>query len=365
MLNLSRMPIFSKAEVESVLRLSKILRTVSLKPSKPAPWIEGFVFCSVRTFQCPVYLMLETTYGSFEITIERAGIEILLDLILPGWRAEDIKVLPFEWCVAYVFDRYVNGTILADANINISLDNSSLSKTDIADPILYGTIQLGDSQCLVAIKLLSCDHVKIPIIPMLPRTGEHPLMPVSVIPSILGPRFNLNILRQLSCGDVVILARGTEVALPTRININGAIFWDGILSHDANFIAQYPQPRRQHMNMVDQTFNNNRHNDVSAKNIDTLVLPLDDLPMHLEVQFKRKTMTLAEISTLAAGVILDLGINLSEAVVLKINDEAMGTGHLVQIGDLVGVQINRWNVGPMQHPTQTALQHEQMEIELA
>ena len=71
-------------------------------------------------------------------------------------------------------------------------------------------------------------------------------------------------------------------------------------------------------------------------------LVLDDLPMHLEVQFHRKTMSLAEMSALASGSIIDLGIDLTDPVVLKVNDKAVGTGQLVRIGDMVGVQIERW-----------------------
>jgi flagellar motor switch/type III secretory pathway protein FliN len=53
-------------------------------------------------------------------------------------------------------------------------------------------------------------------------------------------------------------------------------------------------------------------------------------------------MALSEISSIAPGAILDLGLDLSDPIVIRINEKAVGTGRLIQIGDRVGIQIERW-----------------------
>jgi flagellar motor switch/type III secretory pathway protein FliN len=70
-----------------------------------------------------------------------------------------------------------------------------------------------------------------------------------------------------------------------------------------------------------------------------------ELSVALDLQFHRKLLPLADFSRLVEGSYLDLGIDLGQPVRIRANDCTVGTGHLVQIGDRVGVRIDRWRFG--------------------
>jgi flagellar motor switch/type III secretory pathway protein FliN len=59
-------------------------------------------------------------------------------------------------------------------------------------------------------------------------------------------------------------------------------------------------------------------------------------------------MPLSEVANLRAGSFIELGLDLAEPVILKLNDAVFGTGQLVRIGDQIGVQIERWKADARQ-----------------
>ncbi|WP_417328946.1 type III secretion system cytoplasmic ring protein SctQ [Halomonas cupida] len=68
---------------------------------------------------------------------------------------------------------------------------------------------------------------------------------------------------------------------------------------------------------------------------------LEQLPVHLVCEFGRLELSLKELRELNQGSVLPLSRPPEEAVDLVINGRVMGKGRLVEIGDGLGVQIER------------------------
>ncbi|ALM53825.1 type III secretion system cytoplasmic ring protein SctQ [Halomonas huangheensis] len=68
---------------------------------------------------------------------------------------------------------------------------------------------------------------------------------------------------------------------------------------------------------------------------------LDQLPVHLVCEFGRLELSLRELQELNQGSVLPLSRPPEQAVDLVINGKLMGKGRLVEIGDGLGVQIER------------------------
>jgi flagellar motor switch/type III secretory pathway protein FliN len=82
--------------------------------------------------------------------------------------------------------------------------------------------------------------------------------------------------------------------------------------------------------------------------------PLDDpepdseikgLPVTLEVSLPAVTVSLDMVRSMARGVTVPLGIDLTERVRIGINGRQFGEGTFVQIGDRIGIQIEDWKPG--------------------
>jgi type III secretion system YscQ/HrcQ family protein len=160
--------------------------------------------------------------------------------------------------------------------------------------------------------------------------------------------FSMSELRGLAKGDVLLLRESDIELLPAQLRINAHAVWSGSLTTTGSFKAIAPERETSVMTTDDEI----TAGSVSVQVDDATTLPmleadrsasdLIDLPMLVDFQFHRKTMALSEISSIAPGAILDLGLDLSDPIVIRINEKAVGTGRLIQIGDRVGIQIERW-----------------------
>jgi len=68
---------------------------------------------------------------------------------------------------------------------------------------------------------------------------------------------------------------------------------------------------------------------------------LDDIPVKLLFELGRIELSLAEIRQMAPGALLSLQRPLEDSVDILANGRRIGRGHLVQIGDSLGIRITR------------------------
>lgn len=79
--------------------------------------------------------------------------------------------------------------------------------------------------------------------------------------------------------------------------------------------------------------------DVGEDYLDEEMSELDALPVELQFDLGQKTMTLADVSRLQVGQVLDLERPLSQCVRIRVNQALIGTGELMEIGGRMAVNI--------------------------
>ena len=346
MLDSSDLAGFTVPQVEASARLLHLLRTSRLAPKSMATPITEFRDCEARVFDRPVHFELESRSGRVRATLERDCIETALDQCLPGWREEDSAALPFEWCALFVFDQLVADTPLADTELQILPDRPIFNSKEAQGPTVFGTFSFTKTRWLLAVTILDLDPARLPAATGHPSASRKSRLPVNIVASMASQRFSINALRGLSCGDVVLLGQAGPPGLPARIRINDAVAWDGLLDDRAVFTVGDLSNEEIQMKMRDTPTDLQEIHDATGAMPDEPENTIDDLPMNLEVLFRRKTLPLSAVAALRPGSFVELGIDLAGPVVLKLNDAVFGSGQLVRIGDQIGVQIERWNTGP-------------------
>jgi type III secretion protein Q len=66
-----------------------------------------------------------------------------------------------------------------------------------------------------------------------------------------------------------------------------------------------------------------------------------EVPVHLVFELGRTEIAVADLETLQAGYIFDLGKPLSQSVDILANGHRVGTGELVRLGESIGVRVSR------------------------
>ena len=70
---------------------------------------------------------------------------------------------------------------------------------------------------------------------------------------------------------------------------------------------------------------------------------LSDLPMALEVELDRRTMTVLDLLNLDQGMVIKLTRSAGENIDIRIGGTLVGFGEIVIIEDLMGVRITDFN----------------------
>ncbi len=78
---------------------------------------------------------------------------------------------------------------------------------------------------------------------------------------------------------------------------------------------------------------------------------IDSLRLRVNFSLGTVTKTLEEIRQLTAGSVIDLGTGDLDSITVKINNQAVARGQLIQVGDHYGVQITDIGTGPGQKIT--------------
>ncbi|HSP24296.1 MAG TPA: type III secretion system cytoplasmic ring protein SctQ [Saliniramus sp.] len=66
-----------------------------------------------------------------------------------------------------------------------------------------------------------------------------------------------------------------------------------------------------------------------------------EVPVHLVFELGRTEVAVADLETLQAGYVFDLGKPLSQSVEILANGHRVGTGELVRLGETIGVRVSR------------------------
>jgi type III secretion system YscQ/HrcQ family protein len=294
------------------------------------------------TFAC------DTDVGVFSLTTERGLIDDLSDVLLFGWRDESPEALPLEWRVTCAVAALLSAPSLGAGTVRVRLDPTGQQATAPAPACaLGGTVGLPGRTYGIRLNSASGE----------PRAVEElcgaVARPAALASTLRFPvrcllarlMLDLERLRSLASGDVLLLPKADGSILPAHLLLPDGIRWAGRVCEDGTFEVIAKEEREETlMDMAEMTIaaaDDELADEAAAMDTETGER-LADLPVALELQFHRLSLPLAQFSTLAEGRFLDLGIDLSQPIQIKANDQTVGSGRLVQIGNRVGVRIERW-----------------------
>jgi type III secretion system YscQ/HrcQ family protein len=144
----------------------------------------------------------------------------------------------------------------------------------------------------------------------------------------------------LTCGDVVIFAQDMEIVLP-----QSARFQELERGWKARQVIESQSQLRVCVNeYFERSFSMEKRQGGTAEFTEAGLKPdLTTLPVRLHVVLGQVELSLAELNSLACNSILDLGRAKDDLVQLAANGRIIGSGALVDIDGMLGVEITNWS----------------------
>lgn len=312
-----------------------------------------------------VEIQLSGPFGTLTVTLKAGLVDVLSDLILPGWRQEEAGRLPLRWRAVLVATHLLRLTEMEGAVSHVSANALARGYTHRPrGASLGGAAVFGQRSWPVCLNLdlQACAPNVMPSPSALHKLPRHDVelsfaCPISATSRTLsGADY-----RGLRAGDLVLVSRcvGGEVPLFGDIDGVGRLSFlaalDGVLtvravnktgcgtmgSQGTQFPLEAPPELSSEEEPVDAPEHENmpEAGDAYVPEIDR---PLEDLPVTLDFRLGTRRLTLAQVRDLAPGAILELGINLADPLTILANGRVIGRGHLTQVGAYLGVQITHW-----------------------
>ncbi|WP_160113698.1 FliM/FliN family flagellar motor switch protein [Phyllobacterium salinisoli] len=290
-------------------------------------------------------LSLTCSFADFDLIIETRLIDILGELLFPAWFGDEGRTLPDDWRAILVVEKLAS---LSGLDVNLL----TLKPADATNPspcggstLLYGLVHLEGASyhfnVMVwdihgslpgGLRSLHCSEM---------TNGLDPGFACSVqlSPKRLAP----SVYRRLRPGDVILIARKHGGAIPFFARLPGVFTLSGSLSIRISDgpVRSTIQRIRKSIAMIDDPPEAPQE-DFQSEEFEQIQPGL--LPVTLQVQLGSHRLTIEEIRQLAPGSTLELDIDLNAPVKIMANGISVGLGHLIQIGDRVGVQLVEWPI---------------------
>ncbi|CCB66680.1 type III secretion system cytoplasmic ring protein SctQ [Hyphomicrobium sp. MC1] len=148
-------------------------------------------------------------------------------------------------------------------------------------------------------------------------------LPVMLILRLDDFRMTQGELAGLEIGDVVLLDR-------EPFTDDGGLMLVASLPNGAGWRTELKAGTLSILSILDKIMNNPEEASPDA---------LDDLPIEVACEVGRITLSLAELREIAPGQVLDLGLDATEAISLRVNGHVAAMGELVRIADRVGIRL--------------------------
>ena len=253
-------------------------------------------------------------------------------------------MVPFGWWLTYLVDLFSVQTPLADAQVAIQLGDVTVPGGEGKAPALYGAMHCLGQAWPFAVALLETVPGKPIPRPKFDMTAMQDDLPVTLDLSLGHLALMLSTVRSLEPGDLLLLGQPPAEGVHAQLTLNRHITWSGVVSDAGVFHVQSPPKETAAMDFDADIPIDIADDEMGASGAHAVErADLSTLPMHLDFQLCRKTLPLHQVSNLAPGTILELGIDLRDPVTIRVNEQPVGTGHLVRIGARVGIQIDVWN----------------------
>ncbi|WP_420963866.1 FliM/FliN family flagellar motor switch protein [Brucella sp. IR073] len=288
-------------------------------------------------------LSVKCSFASFGLTVETKLIDVLGEQLFPAWFTEGGRTLPDEWRAILVLNKLASQTGL-EANIfTLEPDGAADLPPGNGRKLLHGLIHFEGAayKFTIAVKniydvlpgaagSLHCSQM---------TNGFDPGFPCRVY--LPAKRLASSAYSRLRPGDVVLLVQEDGGSIPFQARIPEILHLSGTLPAGTS-----SRPIRALIEKVEKSrimTNNDTEifpEESSSEEFEQISPAL--LPVTLEVSLGSHRLTLQQLQRLAPGSTLELDIDLSAPVTISANGAPVGQGHLIRIGDRVGVQLVEW-----------------------
>jgi type III secretion protein Q len=315
------------------------------------PTTFGLDFGSAQSLQwINLELLITGKFGQLKVVTEPSLIDELSDVFIPSWRKETVSCLPLEWRAIIVFTGCAEAAALeelvTDINATFSARNCLRKQPSST---LTGTFSINGSKFALYLDFVSVtDEAANLLVSAKVRKSRLNGMDPDFVCRLRLPsrRVAFSSYANLQKGDVIIskAADGEQAAviaeLPGIIRFSANIQADGTLKTISE----------SHTKQKDAAVIDNITIETEETPAESDMQQADDqihtLPVTLDFLLESHRLTLAELRALRAGNNLDLHIDLNAPLVITANGARVGLGHLIQIGDHIGVQITQWPGSP-------------------
>ncbi|MCY1740501.1 FliM/FliN family flagellar motor switch protein [Ensifer sp. SL37] len=300
---------------------------------------------AVDTSALQIEIRCSGSFGQLAMAVERRFLDTLSDVFLPGWRTEDPEIFLAPWRATLVVSQWAK-----ELGVDTEIDTISVLQSNeqiqwaSAPTTLAGRAFVEDTNCNLALDLVGlASQARLTPLPALSRYRRRTIDPGFIcnlgLPSriVLASRY-----QALAIGDVILLAPMLDNTISATARIPGVATFSAHIGPQGELtLADAITERREPtMNESDAEYSMSDGNILDNEQL--FGHTLEELPVKLDFLLASQRVTLGELRELDAGSTVDLRLDLNAPVVITANGLRMGCGHLVQLGDHVGVQITQW-----------------------
>lgn len=183
-----------------------------------------------------VAIIFYAPFGTLEMTLPHALVDLLSDSLLPGWTDEDPEKLPSAWRAVYAFEQIARHSAFADMPCHII--DVTTPQNDAGQPgTLHGQVEIGGQVFPVVVSLRFGVLTELREFLPFPGRMDPDLddVPLKLQPLALGPTTQIEAVSKISIGDVLILPGCEDGRFPLSLLAAGGAIWTGMCDENGNF----------------------------------------------------------------------------------------------------------------------------------
>lgn len=305
------------------------------------------------TFQADdIDIIASSTLGEFRLRFPNRLLDKLSDVCLPDWQDEISDGFFFKCRLIYLLHQLIKPTPLAPFDWTFLPREPS----DCTVPLsLWFQMTIEGEVFPAALSIITCDLMCVQkIAPQ--RTVLKRRLDVAVATRVFLPSMSLPIsdMQQIAPGDALILPGQHPGDLATTLEIAGVIRWRCQLSKSATTCLSIISLEETMNNPNSQTDDEFAPADDAAVGIAEDVTDnfaeqgmhgttdLSGIRVQIDFCLTSRTVPLSTLESLEPGVTFDFDVDLAAPIIISANGQPLGKGRLIQIGERIGVRIERW-----------------------
>ncbi|MBC8719596.1 FliM/FliN family flagellar motor switch protein [Ochrobactrum sp. Marseille-Q0166] len=278
--------------------------------------------------------------------------DALSDALIPAWREQSSAALPEHWRIVLTITRFCEIVFPNMAIEKLQLRSAPLVRSfSTSTDCVCAEIGVGKHEGRIAV---ICDFValasqQIDFSALLRLRRSAPLPPCRMDIGFLPTRFTNAEFSALAVGDVVIIGEIVNGDMPVTGKIFGFGKFHLLIASSGGAKIKELQVNMENeeqiamSSLIEHETAGSMHQmaqNQQAELADTFAM----LPVTLEVRLATIAVSLEHLRDLGPGAALKHSFDLSDPVIIFANGVRFGTGKLIRMDDMVGVQISQWPV---------------------